>query len=94
MMYEVIVKGCISIGGRKFIGGKQYDAKELGDVKKLEGLVKKIEEVDDSMSIEELKAFAEGRTVEDLETLLKDEKAGKNRKGAISFLEEKIKGHV
>lgn len=91
MLYEVTVKGCISINGRKFIGGSRYQEKELGDVRKLKGLVVKVEEEGLNMSIKDLKEFSQDLNVSELETLLEDEKKGEARKGAIEFLEGRIK---
>jgi len=91
MKYEITVKGCISIGGRKFVGGKQYDEKKLGDIKALKGLVKPIEEPKGEMSVKDLEEFIEGLKVTELEALLKEEQEGAKRKSAITLLENKIK---
>lgn len=97
MDYLVKVKGCLSIGGRKFAGGKVYSDKELGDISLLKGYVEAVggEEEDkfeeDAMSVSELKEFIEGLSIEDLKQLLKEEKEGKNRKTAINLIENKIK---
>jgi CxxC motif-containing protein len=92
MNYKIAVKGCISIGGRKFIGGETYSEKELGNMKHLKGLVVEVEEEkEETMSIDELKDFIKDLSVEEMETMLDDEKKGSNRKGAISLIEGKIK---
>jgi len=91
MKYEITVKGCLSIGGRKFVGGKQYDEKELGNLKNLNDLVKPVEEPKGEMSVKELEEFIEGLEVSELEALLTEEKEGAKRKSAIALLENKIK---
>jgi len=89
--YEILVKGCISIGGKKFVGGSQYDEKELGNIKVLKGFIKQVEELKSNMSLSELKEFSEGLDADQLKVLLEEEKEGSCRKGVIKFLEDKIK---
>lgn len=91
MKYQITVKGSLSVGGKKFTGGKVYDEKELGDIKALKGLVKPVEEPKGEKSLKELEEFIEGKEVAELEALLKEEKEGAKRKGAVKLLEEKIK---
>ena len=39
MKYKVNIKGCLSIGNKKFAGGQIYDEKELGDISKIKEFV-------------------------------------------------------